>query len=132
MPALPALHGPPVPSDSCWNSSTNRAVITQFGPPGEFVSSNGILYNSSTRRVSARVDRPFTSSFLPRAFAALSKNNTSDIWIEGGGASCHMTNDATRMYCVRPLPPSDQREVTTSGGTRLRVEYVGNIDVAFH
>ena len=41
-----------------------------------------------------------------------------------------MTNDATKMYCVIP-PPSDQREVTTSDGTRLIVEYVGNIDVVF-
>ena len=40
-------------------------------------------------------------------------------------------NDATKIYCLR-LPPSDQREVTTSDGTRLRVEDVGNIDVVFH
>ena len=42
-----------------------------------------------------------------------------------------MTNDATKTYCVR-LPHSDQREVTTSDGTRQRVEYVGNIDVVFY
>ena len=41
-----------------------------------------------------------------------------------------MTNDATKMYCVIP-PPSDQREVTTSNGTRLVVKYVRNIDVVF-
>ena len=39
-----------------------------------------------------------------------------------------MTNDASKMYCVRP-PPSDKREVTTSDGTRYRVEYIGNVDV---
>ena len=42
-----------------------------------------------------------------------------------------MRSDASKMYCLRPLP-SDQREVTTSDGTRQRVEYVGNIDVVFH
>ena len=42
-----------------------------------------------------------------------------------------MTNDARNMYCVRsPLP--DQREATTSDGTRLRVECVRNIDVDFY
>ena len=42
-----------------------------------------------------------------------------------------MTNEASKMYCVRPLFP-DQGEVTTSDGTRLRVECVGNINVVFH
>ena len=42
-----------------------------------------------------------------------------------------MTNDASKMYCVRP-PLSDQREVITSDGTRLRIECVGNIGVDFH
>ena len=70
VPAPPAPHGPPVPSDSSWKFSNDRAVITQFCLPGEFVSSNGILYNGSTRRVPAGVPRPFTSNFLPSAFAA--------------------------------------------------------------
>ncbi|CAM9143665.1 unnamed protein product, partial [Ascophyllum nodosum] len=60
-----------------------------------------------------------------------SQNSRSDVWIGDSGASCHMTNGAPKMYCVRsPLP--DQREITTSDGTRLRVECVGNIDVVFH
>ena len=42
-----------------------------------------------------------------------------------------MTNDASKMYCVR-APLSDQREVITSDGTRLRIECVGSIDVVFH
>ena len=41
-----------------------------------------------------------------------------------------MSNDAS-MYCVR-LPLPDQREVTTSDGTGLRVECIGNIDVVFY
>ena len=75
---------------------------------------------------------PFSSNYLSSAFAAQSKNNSSsDVWIGGNGTSCHMTNHASNMYCVR-RPPSDQWEVTTSDGTRQRVEYVGNIDVVFH
>ncbi|CAM9849152.1 unnamed protein product, partial [Ascophyllum nodosum] len=65
------------------------------------------------------------------AFAIQSKGNSSDVWIGDSGASCHMTNEASKMYCVRPLFP-DQGEVTTSDGTRLRVECVGNINVVFH
>ena len=41
-----------------------------------------------------------------------------------------MTNYATKMYCVIP-PRSDQREVTTSGGTRLVVKYLRNTDMVF-
>ena len=55
MPAPLAPHGPPVLSDSSWNSSTDRAVITQSCPPGEYVSLSGILSNSSTKRVPASV-----------------------------------------------------------------------------
>ena len=42
-----------------------------------------------------------------------------------------MSNDASKMYCVR-LPLPDQWEVTTSDGTGLRVECIGNIDVFFY
>ncbi|CAN0374173.1 unnamed protein product, partial [Ascophyllum nodosum] len=42
-----------------------------------------------------------------------------------------MTNEASKMYCVRP-PLPDQREVPTSDEIRLRVECVGNLDVVFH
>ena len=80
MPAPPAPHGPPVPSESSWNSSIGWAVITQFCPPGEYVSSSGILSNSSTRRVWASEPRPFSSKYLPSAFAAQSKDNSSDIY----------------------------------------------------
>ena len=111
--------------------STDRAVMTQFCPPGEFVSSSGIVSNRSTRRIPASVTRSFSSNYLPSAFAAQSQDSHSDVWIGDSGASCHMTNDASKMYCVRPSL-SDQREVTTSDGTRMRVEYVGDIDVVFH
>ena len=73
------------------------------------MSSNGIMYIGSTRRVQASVPRQITSNFLPSAFAAQSKDNGSDIWIGDSGASCHMRNYVTKMYCASP-PPSDQRE----------------------
>ena len=95
------------------------------------MSSSGTLSNSSTRRIPASVPRPFSSNYLPSAFAAQSKDNSNDGWIGDNGASCHMTNDASKMHCVR-APPSDQREVTTSDDTRHGVEYVGNIDVISH
>ena len=86
--------------------------------PGESVYSSGVVSSSSARIVPTG------------AFAAQSHNSSSDFWIGGSGASCHMTNDASKMYCVRS-PPSDQRGVVTSDGTRPRVEYIGNIDVLF-
>ena len=91
------------------------------------------MSNSPTRRVPAinSVPRPISSNYLPSAFAAQSKDNSSDVWIRESGGSCHMTNDASKMYCGEPLR-SDQREVTTSDGTRQRVEYIGNVDVVFH
>ena len=119
MPTPPAPHGPPASSDSSWSFSTDRAVMTQFCPPGESVHSSGIVCSSSAQ-------------ITPNsAFAVQSHNSRSDFWIGDSGASCHMTNDACKMYCMRPPPPG-QQEVITSDGTRIRVECVGNIDVVFH
>ena len=93
--------------------------MTQFCPPGESVHSSGIVCSSSAQITPTS------------AFAVQSHNSRSDFWIGDSGASCHMTNDACKMYCMRP-PPSGQQEVITSDGTRVRVECVGNIDVVFH
>ena len=65
------------------------------------------------------------------AFAAQPQNSRGDFWIGDSGASCHMTNNTSKMYCVRPTLPG-QKEVITSDGTKLREECVGNIDVVFH
>ena len=119
MPTLPTPHGPPASSDSSWSFSTDCAVMTQFCPPGESVHSSGIVCSSSAQ---------ITPNI---AFTVQSHNSRSDFWIGDSGASCHMTNDACKMYCMRP-PPSGQQEVITSDGTRVRVECVGNIDVVFH
>ena len=81
---------------------------------------SGVVSGSSARIV------------LTSAFAAQSHNSRSDFGIGDRGTPCHMTNDASKIYCVRPPPPSDQRRVVTSDGTRLRVECIANIDVVFH
>ena len=52
---------------------------------------SGFVSNSSARIV------------LNSAFASQSHNSHSDFWISDSGASCHMTNDASKMYCMRPL-----------------------------
>ena len=113
MPTPPAPHGPPASSDSSWSFSTDRAVMTQFCPPGESVHSSGIVCSSSAQTTPNS------------AFAVQSHNSRSDFWIGDSGASCHMTNDACKMYCMRPPPPG-QQEVITSDGTRVR----GSTDAA--
>ena len=119
MPTPPAPQGTPAPSDSSWSFSTERAVMTQFCPPGESVDMSRFVSSSSVRIIPTS------------AFAAKSHNSRSEFWIGYSAASCHMTNDACKMYCVRP-PPFDQKEVIASDGTRLKVECVGNIDMIFH
>ncbi|CAN0325994.1 unnamed protein product, partial [Ascophyllum nodosum] len=60
-----------------------------------------------------------------------SGSNEKDVWIADSGASCHMTHDGTRMYNARLRPPG--RETITIGDRRrIKVEYVGNMDVIFH
>ena len=93
--------------------------MTQFCPSGESVDWSGFVCNSSARMVPNS------------AFASQSHNSRSNFWIGDSGASCHMTNDASKMYRMRP-PHFDQKEVITSDVTRLKVECVGNIDVIFH
>ena len=119
MPTPQAPQATPASSDSSCSFSTERAVMTQFCPQGESVDLSGFVSNSSARMVPNS------------AFASQSHNSRSDFWIGDSGASCHMTNDASKMYCMRP-PHFDQKEVITSDGTRLKVKCVGNIDVIFH
>ena len=70
-------------------------------------------------------------SYLHSAFVVQSGSNENDVWIADSGASCHMTHDGTRMYNARPPPPG--RETITIGDRRrIKVEYVGNMDVIFH
>ncbi|CAN0010094.1 unnamed protein product, partial [Ascophyllum nodosum] len=69
--------------------------------------------------------------YLHSVFILQSGSSENDVWIADSGASCHMTHDRTRMYNVRPLPPGP--ETTTIGDRRkIKVEYIGNMDVIFH
>ena len=82
---------------------------------------------------SARVVGNITvpGSYLHSAFIVQSGSSEDDVWIADSGASCHMTNDRTILYNVRPPPPG--REAITIGDRRnIKVEYVGNVDVIFH
>ena len=120
-PAPPDLHGPPVPSESSWSSFSEQATLAQFAPPGKF--------NVPNESVVGNVTVP--GSYLHSAFVVQSGNNEDDVWIADSGASCQMTHDRTRMYNARPPPPG--RETITIGDRRrIKVEYIGNMDVIFH
>ena len=70
-------------------------------------------------------------SYLHSAFVVQSGSNEDDVWIADSRASCPMTHDRTRIYNVRPALPG--RETITIGDRRrIKVEYIGNMDVTFH
>ena len=116
----PDLHGPPVPSESSWSSSSEQASLAQFAPPGKFHVPNESLVGDTV-----------PGSYLHSAFVVQSGSNEDDVWIVDSGASCHMTHNRTRMYNARPPPPG--RETITIGDRRrIKVEYIGNMDVIFH
>ena len=120
-PAPPDQHGPPVPSELSWSSFSEQATLAQFAPPGK----------SHVPNESVVGDITVPGSYLHSAFVVQSGSNENDVWIADSGASCHMTHDGTRMYDARPPPPG--RETITIGDRqRIKVEYVGNMDVIFH
>ena len=83
MPTPPAPQGTPSSFDSSWSFSTERAVMTQFCPPGESVDWSGFVSSNS--------------AIVPNsAFASQSHKSRSEFWIGDSGASCHITNDASR------------------------------------
>ena len=60
-----------------------------------------------------------------------SGSNEDDVWIAVSGTSCNMTHDRIRTYNARPPPPG--RETITIGDRRrIKVEYIGSMDVIFH
>ena len=120
-PAPPDLHGPPVPPESFSSSINKQATLAQFAPPGKFHVLSQIVVGDVT----------VPGSYLHSAFVVQSGSNEEDVWIAYSGALCHMTHDRTRMYNVRPPPPG--RETITIGDRRrIKVEYIGNMDVIFH
>ena len=70
-------------------------------------------------------------SYLHSAFVVQSGSNEDDVWIADSGASCHMTHDKTRMYNARP-PPHGRETITIGDRRRIKVEYIGILDVIFH
>ena len=93
----------------------------QFAPPGKLrVPSESVVENVTVPGI-----------YLHSVFILQSGSSENDVWIADSGASCHMTHDRARMYNVRPLPPGP--ETTTIGDRRkIKVEYIGNMDVIFH
>ena len=119
-PAPPDTHEPPVLSESSSSSFTDEATPAQFAPPGKLrVPSASIVGNVTV-----------PGSYLHSAFIVQSSSREDDVWIADSGAPCHITHDRTSLYNVRPPPPG--RETITIGDRRkIKVEYVGNVDVIF-
>ena len=120
-PAPPDLHASPVPSESSWSSFSGQATLAQFAPPGKSPVPNESVVGDVT----------VPGSYLHSAFVVQPGSNDDDVWIADSGAPCHMTHDRTRVCNARPPPPG--RETITIGDRRrIKVEYIGNVDVIFH
>ena len=120
-PASLDLLGPPIPSESSWSSSSEQVTLAQFAPPGKF--------HVPIESVVGDVTVP--GSYLHSAFVVQSGGNDDGVWTADSGASCHIMHDRTRMYNARPPPPG--RETITIGDRRrIKLEYIGNMDVIFH
>ena len=95
--------------------------MAQFAPPGKFHVPSASVVGDVT----------VPGSYLHSAFIVQSGSNEDDVWIADSGASCHMTHDRTRIYNVRPPLPG--RETITIGDRRrIKVEYIGNINMIFY
>lgn len=51
--------------------------------------------------------------------------------LQNSGASCRMKHKNTSMSDISPPPPS-RKAITFGDKRRLRVEYIGSIDIVFH
>ena len=120
-PAPPDPHDPPVPSESSSSSFTDQATLGQFAPPGKLRVPSATVVGNIT----------VPGSFLHSSFIVQSGNSEGDIWIADSGASCYMTHDRTRIYNVSP-PPSGRATITIGDRRKIKVEYIGNMDVIFH
>ena len=120
-PTPPNPHGPPAPSESSSSSFTEQTTLAQIAPPDKLrVPSESVVGNVT-----------LPGSYLHSAFVVQSGSSEDYVWIADSGASCHMTHDRTRICYVRPPPPG--RETITIGDHRkIKVEYIGNMDVLFH
>ena len=110
----------PFGSESSWSFFSEQATLAQFAPPGNFHVPNESVVGDVT----------VPSSYLHSAFVVQSGSNDDDVWIADSGASCHMTHDRTRMYNVR-FPPPGREAISIGDRRRIKVEYIGNMDVIF-
>ena len=120
-PPPPDPHGPPVPSESCSSSFSEQATLAQFAPRDKFHVPNESVVGDVT----------VPGSYLHSVFVVKSGSNEDDVWIADRRASCHMTHDRTRIYNVRPPPPGHET-ITIGDRRRIKVEYIGNMDVIIH
>ena len=60
-----------------------------------------------------------------------SGSNEDDFWIADSGASFRTTHDMTSIYNVRPPPPG-RETITIRDRRRIKVEYIGNMDIIFY
>ena len=68
------------------------------------------------------VSSTFADVSLPKAFV-VHKAEKTDVGVGDSGASSHMTNDATKVYDVRP-PSPDKADITISDGTRRKAKQI--------
>ena len=122
--ASPRVAGP------AWTARSIRVILEFLRQTGH---SGAICATSKFHVPSESVvgDVTVPGCYLHSAFVVQSGSNEDDVWIADSGASCHMTHDRTRMYNMRPPRPG--RETITIGDRRrIKVEYIGNMDVNFH
>ena len=70
-------------------------------------------------------------SYLRSTFIVQSAGGEDDVWITDSDASCHMTHDRTRIYNMKPPPPVREK-ITIRDRRKIKVEYIGNMDVIVH
>ena len=117
----PDPHGPFVPSESFLSSFSEQATRAQFAPPGKLrVPSASVVGNVTV-----------PGSYLHSAFVVQSGSNEDDGWIADSGTSCHMTYDRTRIYNAMLSPP-DRETITIGDHRKIKVEYIGYMDVISH
>ena len=76
-------------------------------------------------------DVTLPGSYVHSAFVVQSGSNEDYFWIAESCASFRTTHDRTRIYNVSP-PPAGRETITIRDRRRIKVEYIGNMDVIFH
>ena len=106
---------PPAPlsaSDWSFSSGQSQALMAQYVPPGEFLSSG---------LTDGRVDGDSVGgSYLPSAFVGqpVGVDQVNDVWIGDSGATTHMTRSAELMYDTKPPSPHRSRIILGNGSIR--------------